>query len=104
MQFTRKQYLNDECTHEQYFAQFITEWLIRIVESSIWLDRILQWNDQAIWGNIELKRWGANCFPQSVINDIWVKMRALWDYPTEAWLVCISKACARIIKSKNTIS
>lgn len=38
--FTRAQYLNKECTHREYWAQFVTPGMKRMVENTIKLERL----------------------------------------------------------------
>jgi hypothetical protein len=54
--FTRAQYLNDECTHEQYYGQFVTGHLTDAVVNLIGLDRIKASSDPYL-NDIPLKAW-----------------------------------------------
>jgi transcription termination factor NusB len=54
--YTRKQYLNKECTHREYYEQFVNGSVEQIVRVSIGLDRILHSTDPYL-NDIPLKRW-----------------------------------------------
>lgn len=56
MKYTRKQYMTKECTHREYYGQFVDSSLRHTVESIIGLDKIIQSNDEH-FNDIPLKRW-----------------------------------------------
>ncbi len=78
MTYTRKQYLNQECTHHEYYAQFVDANMIARV-GDISLEEPLP-----VWD-------GLPPLPH-YIGD---KMREAGDYPTLAGNVCIHKEAAR---------
>lgn len=90
---TRKQYLDKECTYNEYYEQFVTGPIRYHVESCIGKDRILASQDKNL-NDIPLAEWdaAAKSFPASNIDR---DMRAAGDYPTLAGLVCIAKTAAR---------
>jgi hypothetical protein len=54
--FTRAQYLNKECTHRQYWAQFVTPSMKAMVRSNIGLDRLKRSTDPHL-NDIPLAQW-----------------------------------------------
>lgn len=96
--FTRQQYLDGKCTHEQYYAQFLTEGLIEHVKGFIGEKEIKESIDEH-FNDIKLPRWDscANSIRQFPYG-VGEKMKKLGDYPTLAGWVCVCKAAARIIK------
>lgn len=109
--FDRKQYLNGECTHQQYYSQFVNNAVINLVVRRVGVQRILDSEDPH-FNDIRLSEWDAlNDDVRLCVN------RSLWNscnnasYPEKyrnkfLWSlsdgVCIAKAAARIIK-ENTI-
>lgn len=56
--FTRKQYLNKECTHSEYYAQFVTEGMRKMVIQRITLER-LQRSTRESFNDIPMLNWDA---------------------------------------------
>lgn len=52
---TRKQYVNNECTHDEYYAQF-GKHLVELVSNTIGKERIENSNDPH-FNDISLNRW-----------------------------------------------
>lgn len=88
--FTRKQFLAWECSHDEYYNQFITKERINKVRISIWLDSII------LNKEVPLQKWGWIFEYDNTGID--KDMRKVWDYATQAWFVCLAKACAKKIK------
>ena len=89
---TRKQYLNKDCTHAEYYAQFITEGVKRSVLQCFNLKELKASIDPSM-NDLRLCRWDAvlTPFPKSVAD----KLREAGDFPTLAGGVCIAKQAAR---------
>ncbi len=56
MSYTRQQYVNNECSHEVYYGQFVTPTVVALVEGRIGLDRVRASTDQA-FNDIPLHLW-----------------------------------------------
>lgn len=102
--FTRKQYMNHECSHSEYYAQFVTEGVIRCVAQAIGKDRIMASRDNH-FNDIPLKQWDSlNGAMKSLCNQKAKKeAEPIKDNPHAfMWslsdAVCIAKEAARIIK------
>lgn len=54
--YTRKDYLNKECTHDEYYRQFVSDGVIDMVGSVIGVDRIKASNDPH-FNDIPLREW-----------------------------------------------
>ena len=54
--FTRKQYMNKEVTHQEYYSQFVTPGVLRLVEGHIGRKRILESSDPH-FNDIPLREW-----------------------------------------------
>jgi len=94
---TRKQRMNNECTHAEYYAQFVTEGTKKRVLAFIDLDRLIASRDEHL-NDIPLKQWDQ-------IGAVWPttdRMKQAGDFLTMAGSVCINKEAARQI-IKETI-
>lgn len=99
IKFTRKQRLANECSHHEYYSQFVDDGVKARVLSSIKLSELISATDPHL-NDISISRWDSvfqPYFPR-YISD---KMRAAGDYPTLAGAVCIGKAAARQIIKKH---
>lgn len=97
-EYTRKQRLDDECTHREYFAQFATAATKNIVMQRIGIKAILTSNDDSL-NDIGLDTW--DClpdFPRSTFDH----MKQLGDSMSMAGKVCIYKEAAKQIKEEHT--
>lgn len=91
--FTRKQYLNNECTHGQYYGQFVTESTIKTVLSYFSKDELTQcYVEDKHLNNIKLSVWD-----RMPLYAATYKMKACGDYLTMSGHVSILKRAARII-------
>jgi len=87
--FTRKQVLNQECTHSEYYGQFVT-----LAHKETVLNIIGLWPLKKTAGNmskIDLSTWDAIKAPAGTAN----KMKLAGDYLTLSGQVCIAKETAR---------
>ena len=89
--FTRKQYMNDECSHREYYAQLVSDHIRDSVLRRFGLERIRNSlkEDQHL-NNIPLHLWDslADCVSFS-------KYEELGDFETLAGCVCALKEAAR---------
>ena len=81
--FTRKQYINKEVTHSEYYGQYVTDSIKESIKLSIGLDRILKSKCEH-FNDIPLVLWDRFHCPQPG--------RALSD------TVCIYKEAARQLR------
>lgn len=95
---TRKEYLDGKVSHDDYYNQFVTKEVIEIVKRDLGVDTIKASNDPH-FNDIPLKLWDRyyqlNSFPG--INE---KLKQAGDFPSNAGIVCIAKAAARMIKGE----
>ena len=92
---TRQNYLNGECSHREYYAQFVSEGVKNRVSQAIGDARIKASRDPH-FNDIPLGEWDMviGVFPANIANA----MREAGDYPTLSGAVCIAKEAARQIK------
>ena len=58
--FSRKQYIANECTHSEYYGQFVTQGHIYKVVDTFGAKRLLQSKDEHL-NDIPLSRWDNLC-------------------------------------------
>jgi hypothetical protein len=92
---TRQQYLSGECTHEEYYNQFVDERVKRIVLNRFKKEDLIKAYE---------RNQSFNAFPLPVWDSLAQNIRfksedvkATGDYLTLAGSVCILKAAARLI-------
>jgi len=90
--FTRKQYLNNECTHRQYYAQFVTEGTKLRVKRMVGETKIIESTEEHL-NDIPLHIW--DMVGTAGVSE---KMRECGDYLTLAGANCINKEAARQIQ------
>ena len=88
--WTRKQRLADECSHREYFAQFVDASAIASVVRHIHARKLIASTDPH-FNDIPLKVWDILPAPFGTA----AKMKALGDFLTLAGQVCIHKEAAR---------
>lgn len=93
MKFTRQDYMNKLCTHEEYYAQFVNEGTKSLVLRCIGRERIVNSKDEH-FNDIPLKLWD-NLVPKAPGSG---KFKDAGDYYTLAGGVCMLKEAARQIK------
>lgn len=100
MEYTREQYLAGECSHEEYYAQFVTNAVIETVRRHIGEDKIAASTDEH-FNDIPLRQWDMLAIHHTMNMK---KFRALQTYGfTLCDAVCIAKQAARMIKEDNNV-
>lgn len=90
---TRIQYLARECTHDEYYGQFVTQEVFGILLSTFGRDCIVQSTDPH-FNDIPLRIWDSLPGLHSMSD-----LKDAGDYLTLAGKVCIYKAAARQIRA-----
>lgn len=88
MEFSRTDYMSKQCTHDQYYRQFVTQAVYKLVEQHVTVKAIVNSTDEH-FNDIDLRAWDS-LFP--LINAYLYKNLSM------AEAVCIAKAAARQIK------
>lgn len=96
--FTRSQYLNKEVTHNEYYAQFVTEGVINIVTRCIGKEAIINSTDE-YYNDIPLKRWNAlHSIILHTVGSAIAKASGTGGVSLSD-TVCVAKAAAQQIKA-----
>ena len=95
MKYTRKQYMENVCTHDQYYSQFVSKTMTRHVIATIGKQRILNSKDEN-FNDIPLIEWDNLSF---YVNG--EKMRWAGESPSLCAKVCIAKQAAKHIKNSK---
>lgn len=89
--FTRQQYLNNECTHREYYSQFVTKGIKQRLRSTLKSSALKAGMDKH-FNNIPLYFWDN--FMPVVPYEILKKIQSCGDYYTLSGIVCILKEAA----------
>lgn len=92
---TRKQYINEEATHNEYYGQFAPS-LVRLVETAIGREKIQASTDK-YFNDIPLKKWDALQVPVMAICGAAIA-RASGGGVSLSDCVSAAKAAARLIR------
>lgn len=92
--FTRQDYLNRICTHQQYFAQFVTDSIKNHVAETITIKRLLLSHDPYL-NDIPLKKWDVMTGVFMYNKELKEQLQERGDFLTLANGVCILKEAAR---------
>lgn len=88
--YTRKDRLDNKCTHSEYYAQFVTDATINKVVKSIGKSNLLKSTDEHL-NDIPLAQWDAI----TMLANTSATLKQCGDYLTLAGQVCIAKEAAR---------
>ena len=109
---TRKEYLDNNCSHNQYYKQFVTPEIINYVGSTIGRERIAKslcqnFNDVPLelWDSLTVKHFVDKKLWSLAGNGVNSDSRYVEEYTGKfSWSksdnVCIAKAAARVIRSE----
>ena len=95
--FTRKDYLNGECTHEEYYGQLVTQGMKDHIVRAI--PQALAKSTDPVFNDIPLSTWDRLGMAYSLRSEF----KGLGDFRSKAGIVCVLKEAARQVKS-NTLS
>jgi len=109
--YTRKNYLADQCTFDEYYDQFVSEKTKREVLQHINLTDVLNSKDIHL-NDIPMKKWngisgfrfsGGKLVTRPMIrHDLVKKIRSFGDTITPSVMVCIYKQSARQLQKDHT--
>lgn len=90
--FTRTQYLNNECTHSEYYAQIVTNSTRDLVKRIFGIDTLISaYGTDQHFNSIPLYKWDR--IAGSVGSN--ASMKELGDVLTLSGQICILKEAAR---------
>lgn len=102
MQYTREQYIAGECSHETYYAQFVTSAVIETVKHNIGEDKIAASIDKH-FNDIPLHKWDMlrTAIFHTMNSKKFGKLQPYGFALSDA--VCIAKQAARMIKENSDV-
>ena len=93
VKFTRQQLLDAECTHQQYYEQFLSLVSVQTVIENIGADRILKSTHPHFSGSdIDLSEW------EQIGSWLPANFQAAGDTRTISGDVCLAKAAANLYR------
>lgn len=97
---TRKDYIASNCTHEEYYGQFVNNRILHIVKGKFGVEALkAAFDSDKQLNSIPLVKWDALA-KYSFTSDDANKMKECGDYMTLSGQVCILKAAARQLVSE----
>ncbi len=97
--FTRKDYLNECCTHQQYYSQFISDYTRHAVRETLGIARIKSSTDPH-FNDIPLHLWDLIPIGYRPAQ----LMKQVGDTMTAAGKICICKEAARQLRDTGGIT
>ena len=101
---TKEQYRNKECTHREYYAQFVTPGVKRIVKDRFGIEQLVNTPDQENLNTLNLSTWDG-LVPLLWMNfEICSLLKSANEWRTLGTGVCILKEAAKqlIEEAKQT--
>lgn len=97
---TRKMYLNNECTHREYYAQFVNEDILCLIRLWFSVEELRKaYEEDEHLNSIPLGKWDALAKSLTLVKKLLIEAG---DYLTLAVGVCIAKEAAmQIIHSSQ---
>ena len=96
MKYTRKEYLNKNCTHAEYYSQFVTDSIKSIVKEHFTIEKLKKaYNEDKYFNTIPLIKWDRLTiyFKDSISKSL----KDAGDFYSLAGGVCILKCAAEIL-------
>lgn len=93
---TRKEYMANHFTHEQYYAQFVTPQVMQSVQFIIGTNRVTNSINEC-FNDIPLEEWDRIPISRAIFD----LLKDAGDSLTPATSVCIAKAAAKQIRREN---
>jgi hypothetical protein len=88
--FTRKDYLNNKCTHRQYYAQFVNKSVKSTVLNYYSIKRLKEaFEEDNHFNSLPLQKW------DTMHSLFAISMKEVGDYLTKSGNVCIHKEAAK---------
>ncbi len=99
MMFTRDDYMNQRCTHDDYYGQFDCPQVRDSVLRTIGLNRIIASTDEH-FNDIRLTLWDSVQLPSETLRAL-ASANGTRGYYSQSETVCIAKAVARKIRTEH---
>lgn len=93
----RSVYISNRCTHEEYYAQFVTDAVLELVAECVGLTTLRASGDQEFFNDIPLAKWDALWLalpPKEQLHLVTLAREADGGV-SPAFKVCVFKAAAR---------
>ena len=99
MIYTRKDYMSNKCTHEEYYGQLVTQGMKEHVARA--LPQSLARSTDPHFNDIPLATWDRIGF---VYRGLGPEFKKLGDFMSSAGLVCVLKEAARQVKEESRVT
>ena len=96
--FTRAQYMAGECTHAEYYAQFVNGYIKQHVKARFGKNQLIAaYERDTFFNTIPIQRWDSFVRATDHIFNGVVSITEYGDYWTLSTMVCTAKEAARQI-------
>ena len=92
MIYTRKDYMSNKCTHEEYYGQLVTQGMKEHVARAI--PQGLAKSTDPAFNDIPLSTWDR----LGMVYNLTAEFKELGDIRSKAGIVCVLKEAARQVK------
>ncbi len=102
--FTRQDYLDHRVSHEEYYSQFVTDYIKKCVQAHFGIDELARAHQgDRYFDNIPLNQWDAIALiPDTWNKDFQEKMLAIGDFISLGTRVWVLKEAARqLVEERN---
>lgn len=101
--FTRKDYLDEKCSHHEFYSQFVNESILKKVRNLF--ERSIENSKDEHFNDIPLERWDRCSLLELIDTKIWKLANGRKEEDKHfSWSIsdniCIAKAAARIIRDE----
>ncbi len=98
--FTRNQYVKGQCSHDEYYSQFITQELVNFLPKVISLETLSASRDKEFMNDIPLSKWDSVAKSFLSVKSLANKFKAYGDTPSLGGMVCLAKVIAKQIRTR----
>jgi hypothetical protein len=97
--FTRKQYLDSECSHFDYYSQFVGAYVFAELALGISRERLMQSTDPH-FNDIPLRQWDQIGVRLLNYRNFTSALKSAQEVPALCAAVCVLKTAARMVTHK----
>ena len=98
MIYTRKDYMTNKCTHEEYYGQLVTQGMKDHIVRAI--PQALAKSTDPVFNDIPLSTWDR----LGMAYSLHAEFKALGDIKSDAGMVCVLKEAARQVKEESRVT
>ena len=98
MIYTRKDYMSNKCTHEEYYGQLVTQGMKDHIVRAI--PQALAKSTDPVFNDIPLATWDR----LGMVYSLRAEFEELCDFRSKAGIVCVLKEAAQQVKEEFRVT